>query len=377
MEGKCLNCGKYFNGKKGQKFCSRSCSTSYKNKQNKNNDIKLKCQYCSKDFIVSYKERNRVFCSKNCYAKHKKGKHSIFTDGHKQNISKAKLGKSTGSKLTQLNYEWWIQKGLSEIEAKNKVSEIQTIRAKKSANKTKGIVRSPDIKEKISESLKENWNNKSEKEKDLLRIKNSKFVKNFWSQDNNYVNSLKRNFSDNRIEYNKTIQKEYLLNLSDNRKEEIANKKRNTYNNKTDEEKEIITKKRVLNSQKSIIKNTWGKKIFLKNGTSIIINSSFEEKFIYECENQNIEIKRGPIIKYLWNNQTRFYFIDFEINKNGIKYLVELKGKHKWYFEELNNRKLEAKQNAAKAYLNIEKKYKNYIFILNNIKNYKNILEDL
>lgn len=115
----------------------------------------------------------------------------------------------------------------------------------------------------------------------------------------------------------------------------------------------------------------------MKNGNQIIVNSSFEEKFITICEDMNINIKRGPIIKYFWNKINKLYFIDFEIEKNNIKYLVELKGTHKWYYEELNNGKLNAKTEATKAYLNVYRQYKDYIFILNNVKQYKHILEEL
>jgi len=236
---------------------------------------------------------------------------------------------------------------------------------------------SEEIKNKISTTLKENWNSKTDSERDLLRIKNSESVSNFWKNESNYNLYLKEKFRKNRSLYNKTIQRDYLLNMSDEKKKEVAEKKFKTYDIKSDEEKRIITENRVNKSQKSIIKNTWGKKILLANGTSLIINSSFEEKFIRICELLNIEIKRGPTVKYYWNNKIYFYFVDFEIIKNGVKHLIELKGTHKWYYEELNNGKLEAKNQSVLAYLSIHKEFNSFQFILNNVKYYKNILEEL
>ncbi len=153
-----------------------------------------------------------------------------------------------------LNYD------ISEKKAKQKVSEIQRIRSCKANNKRKGkklediYDNATEIKEKISQSIKKSWYNKSEKDKDLLKIKMSKSLTKFWGTDSKYVNSLKKQFSENRIKYNKTVQKEYLLALSNDAKIIIADKKRDTYYNHNEEERLEITKKRVLNSQKAIIK---------------------------------------------------------------------------------------------------------------------------
>lgn len=383
MNKECKSCGKEFNGREKQRFCSKSCATIYKNKLLKNADIKIICS-CSKEFVVSYNERNRKFCSKQCYIDYYKGKSKQpFTEEHKKNISIAKKGIKTGSRLTPANIQFWILKGFSIDESQLKVYENQSNAAKVSNKNRKnknfeeiyGREKTIKIKKIASDKLKQNYSLLTIQEKEMLKLKNSESVSAFWNNNIEYVNKLKEKFSIQRSEFNKTKQRDFLLGLNKEKKDEIKLKKQLTYDNHTEQEKLDITKKRVINSQKSIIKNTWGRKIIIEN-KQFIVNSSFEEKFILKCYELSILIKRGPLLKYIWDEKSRIYFVDFEIIKNNKKYLVELKGTHKWYYEELNNGKLYAKNDAAKAYI-IKNNYEDFIFILNNVKLYEKILEEL
>lgn len=87
----------------------------------------------------------------------------------------------------------------------------------------------------------------------------------------------------------------------------------------------------------------------------IMYQGSFEKLFIdYWISNKNKNIKRGPRITYLWNSIPHDYFIDFIVEdvdegEHGLR-LIEVKGSHRWFFEELKNGKLEAKLTAAYVY---------------------------
>lgn len=381
MGKECLNCKKLFKERSGQKFCSRSCSMSYRNKQAKHEKVGIICLECGKKISVEYNERNRKFCSLDCYHANSSKRKRVFTEEHKNNISKSKKGVKTGSRLTPANTEFWTKKGFSEMEAINMVEKNQKKASKASNEKRKGKTlediygnkRAEEIKEKISKKVSYNYSNLTIQEKEILKLKNSNAVSKFWATDES--NKLREKFSKQRSEYNKTKQRNYLLNLSEAEKQTIKEKKQKTWNNHSDEEKLEITKKRIENSKKSIIKNTWGKKLTIDN-REFIVNSSFEEKFIKKCFELGIQIERGPIVKYNWDGKTKYYFIDFKIIKNNKKYLVELKGTHKWYYKEMKNGKLEAKNQAALAYLN-KTNYEDFIFILNDVKRYEDILKEL
>lgn len=56
---KCQNCDKET---KNPKFCSRSCSVVYNNKQNPKRQRTKKCKYC--DSFITY---DKTFCSQKCY----------------------------------------------------------------------------------------------------------------------------------------------------------------------------------------------------------------------------------------------------------------------------------------------------------------------
>jgi len=64
----CLECNKEFKTYyKNQKFCSKSCATTHRNKAKAHSPVKIKCNYCGIIFSVEYKKRDRKYCSKNCF----------------------------------------------------------------------------------------------------------------------------------------------------------------------------------------------------------------------------------------------------------------------------------------------------------------------
>jgi len=93
------------------------------------------------------------------------------------------------------------------------------------------------------------------------------------------------------------------------------------------------------------------KKHKLKNGKIINYQSKPELEFIKYCEYNNIEIENGPTIKYFFKDRNRNYYIDFKIKENDNWRLIEIKGKHKWFLDDLRGEKsIYQKIIAAKLY---------------------------
>ena len=68
MELICKNCGKlFYNKHKEQKYCSRECFSIDKQNSKRN----IKCLECGKDIKLAKNERNKIFCSQECYFKNK------------------------------------------------------------------------------------------------------------------------------------------------------------------------------------------------------------------------------------------------------------------------------------------------------------------
>lgn len=89
------------------------------------------------------------------------------------------------------------------------------------------------------------------------------------------------------------------------------------------------------------------KKYVTKFGDNIIVQGSYEMAFVVECENLDIPIKNGPVIKYSFNGKTRNYFVDFLIVNNGQNKLVEIKST---YYFDLFKEEILAKKEAAEFY---------------------------
>lgn len=77
LVGYCENCGlriKSIQGKKRKRFCSDKCRWQWWNKNNKKVNKKAyydyECKYCKTKFRA-YGNKNRVYCSHECYVKSK------------------------------------------------------------------------------------------------------------------------------------------------------------------------------------------------------------------------------------------------------------------------------------------------------------------
>lgn len=93
------------------------------------------------------------------------------------------------------------------------------------------------------------------------------------------------------------------------------------------------------------------------NGTNLHYQGKYELDFIEYCMNNNIDIKNGPTIKYIYLKKDRRYFSDFIINSKNL--IVEIKSTYT--FDD------DRDENLAKKEYSIKSGY-NFIFIID--KNY-------
>lgn len=87
-----------------------------------------------------------------------------------------------------------------------------------------------------------------------------------------------------------------------------------------------------------------------KFGDSISYQSDLELVFVQSCEENDIRILNGDRVKYQFIGKTKYYFVDFKIFYEEKWQLIEIKAPHKWYFEDIESGKLDAKIKFAQEY---------------------------
>lgn len=87
------------------------------------------------------------------------------------------------------------------------------------------------------------------------------------------------------------------------------------------------------------------KKYKTKFGDLINVQGTYEQKFVKYCEENEIRILNGLMIKYYYNNQQKRYFIDFQVFKDSKIILVEIKSSY--WFNKFKDQVLIKKEAAA------------------------------
>lgn len=148
--------------------------------------------------------------------------------------------------------------------------------------------------------------------------------------------TIRKKYNDNTI--TNVFQSEIMKNnIRKIKKEKYGDE---SYTNRAKADSTILERYGVTNvmfvdeiSQKAAL-NGGGKakaqKYLTKFGDAIIVQGSYEKKFVKYCEDNNFRIKNGPIIDYILDDKNRKYRIDFEVNKNNEIILVEIKSSY-WY----------------------------------------------
>jgi hypothetical protein len=111
------------------------------------------------------------------------------------------------------------------------------------------------------------------------------------------------------------------------------------------------------------------------NNEIIMYQSKLELKFIEWCASNNITVRNGPNIDYVYNNKKHNYRVDFEIECSGGAILIEIKDFHIWHKNQVESRLWNEKMIAVDKYIMEETKYRKYYFITPN--NWKQKLKEL
>lgn len=82
-------------------------------------------------------------------------------------------------------------------------------------------------------------------------------------------------------------------------------------------------------------------------GDEVKFQTRPELRFIKTCESSGFRVLNGDKINYTFNKKNRVYFCDLKVFENGKWRLVEIKQKHKWWFNDLYSGKIKAKARAA------------------------------
>jgi len=64
----CNICGNIIKYNKNKDIC-RSCSSKLWHQKKGHKKLTLTCQYCGKEFVVSFADRKRLYCSRSCQSK--------------------------------------------------------------------------------------------------------------------------------------------------------------------------------------------------------------------------------------------------------------------------------------------------------------------
>jgi hypothetical protein len=104
---------------------------------------------------------------------------------------------------------------------------------------------------------------------------------------------------------------------------------------------------------------------------SILYQSKLELKFIQWCNNNNITVKNGPVLQYIFENKLIKYKVDFQIEN----LLIEIKDNHIWHINEIESGKWKEKENIVNEEIKkgrYEEYYlvtpKNWVYSINKIK---------
>jgi len=111
------------------------------------------------------------------------------------------------------------------------------------------------------------------------------------------------------------------------------------------------------------------------NNEIIMYQSKLELKFIDWCESNNLVVKNGPNIDYVYNNKKHKYRVDFEIEYSSGAILIEIKDFHIWHKNQVESGLWNEKMIAVDKYIMEQQKYKKYYFITPN--NWKQKLKEL
>jgi hypothetical protein len=91
----------------------------------------------------------------------------------------------------------------------------------------------------------------------------------------------------------------------------------------------------------------------------ITYQSKPEKKFIDWCNNNNLLVKNGPNVDYVFDGKAKKYKVDFQVSN----ILIEIKDFHIWHKNQVESGKWKAKEDAAREY-GKKNNFKDYFMIM-------------
>jgi len=106
------------------------------------------------------------------------------------------------------------------------------------------------------------------------------------------------------------------------------------------------------------------------NNQIIMYQSKLELKFIEWCASNNLIVTNGPNVEYVFNNKSRKYRVDFQIDD----ILIEIKDFHIWHRNQVESGLWNEKVNAVNKFI-LDNQLKKYYFITPN--NWNQMIKEL
>jgi hypothetical protein len=194
------------------------------------------------------------------------------------------------------------------------------------------------------------------KEKKKKMYKKMKESLDWDKRNRNWLKTMSSKSEEEKKEIYEKVSKT-LRNKSEKEKLEWRNNVKKTWLKKYGVE-HISQNSEILEKQMRARKDSWKLKDYESKFGLLTYQTKPELEFIKFCETNNIFVKDGPLIDYSINNKHYKYKIDFET----VKFLIEIKNSHCWYFEDLKNGIIDIKNEAAQKYA--ASINKNFLFLL-------------
>jgi len=341
------------------------------------------CLHCGKP-ITAFKKLSigyYSFCSVKCQANSKERREKT------KETSLLKYGVENPAQSIEIRAKY--KKACQEKYGVDNISQAEFIKEKKKETCLEHFgVESPLQCKEINDKVRLNWENKSEDEyaERLAKTKETLFIR---YGDSNYHNieqmsETKRNtLEDNGL----SIAQNWTIKMRNTMKERygdanyknIEKTKQTLFIRYGNENYRNVEKARQTYFERTgYYHNSQNPNSNASNGgytectwysENLNYRGNFELDFInLWLEFYSIEtIQNADFIRYIHNEKEHLYFPDFEIVfPNGKKAIVEIKGKHQFFYNSLKDGSLLAKWNAAEQFIeNNSDDYIAYYFILN------------
>jgi hypothetical protein len=320
------------------------------------------------------------YCSVKCQANSKERKEKTKT------TSLRKYGVENPSQSKEIREKY--KKTCQEKYGVENISQAEFIKEKKKETCLEHFgVKFPMQAKEISSQVSQTWKNKSDEEyaDRLLKTRETKIKKygdpNYHNTDK--MNQTKRNTLD---EFGNNVFDNWAVKMRNTMKEKYGDenyrnmeKIKQTYLIKYGNEnyRNVEKARQTYFERTGYYHNSQNPDSNASNGgytecrwysENLMYRGNYELDFInLWLEFYSLDtIQNAEFIRYIHNEKEHLYFPDFEITyPNGKKAIVEIKGKHPFFYNSIDDGSLLAKWNATERFIENNSEYVAYYFILN------------